>query len=258
MRHFIVGENSLPGNSNGKRQRMRKRLAIMVSGIALIVGLGTPVAAQAAAGHLQPTNTAAVHVAAATRLVSAATYIKVRPGGNLRITRDGKLATVRPDDLGSLEFCDPIWNDGVAMYGTVYGDAEFRLQPLSYYGSSGAPDFCEYYVGNDPDGNPLFEITDNDTGGCLAVDTANTTIKNDTMAACDLPYAWDLWYVIGPVGSYHSDSTYELESYDNGDCMYDDAAAGTPVTYNGVCSYDSVDHFTWFVWPLPTIIASRR
>jgi hypothetical protein len=171
---------------------MRSNLAVVAGGLILAAAFGMPAGAQASVS-----SSAVAHARA-----TAATPALPSRG------------------------CGEIWDDGIGKYATTIGTyVEFK--PLSYFTNAGTlpPNYCNLTVDNEAG---TFEIYDPNTGGCLAEDSANGDVKEDSSTACADEDYWDLWQAKA-VGSYHGNTLWQFFNVYEFDCMYDDLQ--TPATF---------------------------
>jgi hypothetical protein len=198
---------------------MRSKLRIAAGGLAVAVALAVPAGAQAAAAP------------------SAPAHAEVTAG---------------PPNDGD---CDTMWNEGYGAYAVVSysGIYPLTLEPLSYWGGNegAVPGFCNISVTSV---NGAFEIEDpdyqnaaGDEAGCLAIDTATNpgSVHDDTPSACyqPKPYPWDEWKATS-VSTYHSQTVWEFQNRDNGECLYANGVGHVALYYTCNASYEN----EWFVW----------
>jgi hypothetical protein len=192
---------------------MRKKLAVAAGGgLTLAVALAIPAGAQVSVSH------------------SGSAYVKATPATVPVLKRQG---------------CGSMWNEGYEQYATVeYEIAPYQLNfvPLSYFGISGAPYFCNLSVTNV---SGVFEIEDpNNPGACLAVNTAVYLVTDDTPSACtEQNYAWDQWNGINTHTTYHSQTVWEFKNRYNGECLANDG--GYDGLYAACRGSDSAEYFVW-------------
>lgn len=232
---------------------MPRKLAIAVGGLVLAVALGVPAAAHAAAAPSRPGHTAAVIL---DEPGHGAGHAAVAPSG---LGGRTKATAVRPDDFIN-QGCGQIWDYGIGKYATTnLSTYQIVFKPLSFFATAGS----DWLVGVDSDGDQVppdycnisitqvdgaFEIYDSYTNGCFSADTANGQVREDTPTAClDDIYSWDQW-TGKAVGSYHSNTLYQLQNKfvaDEGGCLYDDGQPTAVYTTDGCSDTDAFEQFSW-------------
>jgi hypothetical protein len=193
---------------------LRSKLAVAAGGLVLAVALGVPVGVQAA----------------------------VTPSGSAHT----KPTAVTPAVL-SLKGCGEIWNEGYGMYAYVdyAGDNPLFFQT---YESGDSPSFCNISVTNVSGAFEIGDLSKENSNGempCLAVDTTNSMVVDDTVSACNQQdYSWDQWSAINTGKTYHSNTLWEFKNKKNNVCLmggYDYGATYAPCgEYPG---------YQYFVWP---------
>jgi hypothetical protein len=182
---------------------MRNKLGVMAGGLILTAALASTTATQASVSH---TGFARANAGPA---VSA----------GLKQEGCGSLWSEGPDSNGADGQYAYVYADGTGPNPelTNYPANAAYFAPLADFGGLGAPDFCNVSVTTI---NGAFEIRDpNDPNsadtewGCLAVDTQNNLVVDDTPSACtQQDYSWDQWYAINTGATYHSQTLWEFES----------------------------------------------
>lgn len=141
---------------------------------------------------------------------------------------------VRPAD--TLQGYGPLYDEGNGGYGIISGGA------LEFVNDGDEWDF--YNVSIPITGQFEIQLGDN---GCLAVDSSNGTVVEDTPTACALyggdGYQWDRWNAINE-GIYNGAQVWELKNAYGGECLYD--YKQVPAVYTTCIA---TDHFEWFSWP---------
>jgi hypothetical protein len=127
---------------------------------------------------------------------------------------------------------------GNRKYATDPGGPE--NSSLSFESLYYSTEYCNDQIGN----SGQFEIEDSNNDHCLAVNTSNETVDEDSEAACvDSVYPWDRWTATRVDSS--SQIMWLLKNAYNGECLYDDAQK--LAIYSGCKSSDSFELFSWSV-----------
>jgi hypothetical protein len=214
------------GERRRKGHGMRKKLAVAAGGVLLVGALGVSTGAQASVSQSGTARTPAV----------SATPDGLSPKGYGYIWNPG---------------ADPDGSPTTGMYAYVSegGGSPMAFAPLTELNGDGySPwDFENVSVTNV---NGAFEIVDlQDPGsdgeyGCLAADTANGTIHDDTPTACyKQDYSWDQWTAINTGGTYHSQTLWEFENKDTHDCIFNNG--DDYVALYEPCVDSVYEQFTW-------------
>lgn len=145
------------------------------------------------------------------------------------------------------------YNDCVQTGGYYIPIYTARWDTGSYVASSGNLEFDTSAVTNfcfENLGGGLFQIVDESTMGCLAVNTLRGTISEDPYSACSYDngagYKWDQWKAT-QLTNYEYNNDYLFTNQTNGECMYDD---NTLVATYGIChTNDTFEYFDWEAYP---------
>jgi hypothetical protein len=232
---------------------MPRKLAIAAGGLALAVALGVPAAAHAAVASPRLGHTAAVAIDGPGHGPGHAAVAPSVLGERARA------AAVRPDDFIN-QGCGQIWDYGIGEYATTnLSTSQIVFKPLSFFATAGSdwlvsyesdgtqapPEYCNVSITQI---NGAFEIYDNYTNGCFSADTATGQVREDTPTAClDDIYSWDQWNA-KVVGSYHSNTLYQLQNKfvaDEGGCLYNYMQSTAIYTTNGCSDTDIFEQFSW-------------
>jgi hypothetical protein len=163
----------------------------------------------------------------------------------------GHAETSSPAD--KLQGCGELKDIGNEVYGWVTeGVAPLLPSNQLLFGAFLAPNddllqFCNVSI-------PIsgeFEITNEGAAGCLAINTTNEAVDQDSASACMLNggagYPWDRWNAISI--EYHSQQLWMLQSSEYpGYCLYNDS----PSNIDAYSAYwepcNTSDHDEWFAW----------
>jgi hypothetical protein len=150
----------------------------------------------------------------------------------------------------SLQSCGEIWNEG---HGGEYGYVDYAGDnPLTfgpYAGAGDSPYFCNISVTNVSGAFEIGDLSKENSSGempCLAVDTANGEVVDDSVSACNQhDYEWDQWYAINTGKTYHSNTLWEFENAENGDCLTNYSGDGAAAVFVTCDTYPSYQYFAW-------------
>jgi hypothetical protein len=159
--------------------------------------------------HKSAALTGGLILAVALAIPAAANAAAVRPSG-----------PARPADTN--QGCGVLFDQG--------NDGNFGL-------------YCNYSIPI----NGEFEIVNPLDNGCLAVNTSQVLVDDDSAAACSgnggKGATWDRWTATQE-GTSGGARIWEFRNQFNGDCLYNDTQF---TMIYAACS--NKDHFEWWTWP---------